>query len=161
LDALFDAPDRDGLLTAVAACPSLIFLPSGGAGPDAWLVHAGVHPRWTDLDTVATRLNRRDSTNAWLTDPDISYAANIRCCRPDGSAVRGTGPTCASGTVGWDSLYRGDTLIVHGHWATRGHYRGPRTLGLDSGCVYGGPLTAWCQDQDRIITVPSRQAQRS
>jgi bis(5'-nucleosyl)-tetraphosphatase (symmetrical) len=56
----------------------------------------------------------------------------------------------------WDDLYRGDTLVVHGHWARRGHYRGARTIGLDSGCVYGGKLTAWCQDEDRIVQVAGR-----
>jgi bis(5'-nucleosyl)-tetraphosphatase (symmetrical) len=38
----------------------------------------------------------------------------------------------------------------------RGYYRGARTMGLDSGCVYGGGLTAWCQDEDRIVRIPSR-----
>ena len=31
-----------------------------------------------------------------------------------------------------------------------------RVLGLDSGCVYGGGLTAWCPAEDRVVTVPSR-----
>jgi bis(5'-nucleosyl)-tetraphosphatase (symmetrical) len=58
--------------------------------------------------------------------------------------------------VPWDSLYTGDTLVVHGHWAQRGYYRGRRTMGLDSGCVYGGKLTAWCQEEDRIVEIPAR-----
>lgn len=57
-----------------------------------------------------------------------------------------------------DDLYSGDAFIVHGHWARRGYYRGAHTMGLDSGCVYGGPLTAWCQDEDRIVQVPSISA---
>ena len=31
-------------------------------------------------------------------------------------------------------------------------------MGLDSGCVYGGKLTAWCQEEDRIVQVASRRA---
>jgi hypothetical protein len=27
---------------------------------------------------------------------------------------------------------------------------------LDSACVYGGQLTAWCIEDDRIESVPSR-----
>ena len=37
----------------------------------------------------------------------------------------------------------------------RGYYRAERTMGLDSGCVYGGTLTAWCQDEDRIVQIPA------
>ncbi|MBF0414723.1 MAG: symmetrical bis(5'-nucleosyl)-tetraphosphatase [Magnetococcales bacterium] len=33
-------------------------------------------------------------------------------------------------------------LMVYGHWAAMGLNRTPHTLGLDSGCVYGGHLTA-------------------
>jgi bis(5'-nucleosyl)-tetraphosphatase (symmetrical) len=47
--------------------------------------------------------------------------------------------------------------VVHGHWAARGYYRGDTTMGLDSGCVYGGSLTAWCQEEDRIVQVPSQE----
>ena len=54
------------------------------------------------------------------------------------------------GASGWSAR---KVSIVHGHWARRGYYRGPRTLGLDSGCVYGGPLTAWCVEEDRIVQV--------
>jgi bis(5'-nucleosyl)-tetraphosphatase (symmetrical) len=52
-------------------------------------------------------------------------------------------------------FYRGESLVVHGHWAMRGYYRDVRTMGLDSGCVYGGSLTAWCQDDDRIVQIPA------
>ena len=45
---------------------------------------------------------------------------------------------------------------MHGHWASRGLYRSGRVIGLDSGCVYGGGLTAWCADEDRIVRVASR-----
>jgi bis(5'-nucleosyl)-tetraphosphatase (symmetrical) len=32
--------------------------------------------------------------------------------------------------------------IVFGHWSTLGRYAGPGVIGLDSGCVWGGELTA-------------------
>ncbi|MEM9383791.1 MAG: symmetrical bis(5'-nucleosyl)-tetraphosphatase [Pseudomonadota bacterium] len=35
-----------------------------------------------------------------------------------------------------------DTPIVFGHWSTLGRYRAYNVLGLDTGCVWGGCLTA-------------------
>lgn len=160
LERLLAAPDRDSLLEPLRRAPCLVFLPSAGDGPDAWLVHAGLHPAWTDLGAVAARLAALPHDLARLEHPDVRFAATVRCCRADGTPDPGTGPRCARGFRPWDDHYRGVTMVVHGHWATRGHYRRDRTLGLDSGCVYGGPLTAWCQDEDRIVQVPSRQPRR-
>lgn len=162
LDALLAAPDVDRLLAPLWRAPALQWLPSGGDGPDAWLVHAGLHPAWHDVDAVAQRLASLAPDTARLEHPDVIFAATVRCCDEAGARHRGTGPTCDDGFAPWDQYYGGETLVVHGHWATLGHYRGrhARTLGLDSGCVYGGPLTAWCQDEDRIVQVPSRQPRR-
>jgi len=157
LAGLFAAPDCDELLAWLRDLPVLAFLPADGGGEDAWVVHAGLRPDWHDLAGVAARLDAAPHDDDWLVGDDVSFATRVRCCTPDGRMDRGTGPpaTCAPGTVPWDALYRGRTRVVHGHWATRGHYRGERTLGLDSGCVYGGALTAWCQQEDRIVQVPA------
>lgn len=32
-----------------------------------------------------------------------------------------------------------------------------RMLQIDTGCVYGGRLTAWCVEAERVISVPARQ----
>jgi bis(5'-nucleosyl)-tetraphosphatase (symmetrical) len=158
LDALDGAPDRDALFDALRALPALVFLPSTGAGPDAWLVHAGVHPQWTDLHAVAARLEAVPHDDTWLERDEVSFATRVRCCTVTGERSKhDQGPQgCPPPYQPWDTLYTGDTLVVHGHWARRGFYRGPNTLGLDSACVYGGKLTAWCQDEDRIVSVPSR-----
>jgi bis(5'-nucleosyl)-tetraphosphatase (symmetrical) len=160
LDALFAAPDADALLARVRALPALVHLPApaeGAEGEDAWLVHAGIHPAWLDLHAVARRIDAPPHDDAWLESDDVAFATRVRCCTPAGKMMRHTGAPdgCPDGSMPWDALYRGDTLVVHGHWAMRGHYRGRRTLGLDSGCVYGGPLTAWCQDEDRVVQIPA------
>ncbi len=160
LDSLFTADDRDLLLARLATSPSLVYLASAGDGPDAWLVHAGLAPQWTDPERLMPQLNARPGNFSWLDDQDIWFAATVRCCDPQGTPLKSTGIECAPGFRPWFDFYTGSTLVVHGHWATRGHYRGTRSLGLDSGCVYGGPLTAWCQDEDRIVQVRSRQPQR-
>jgi bis(5'-nucleosyl)-tetraphosphatase (symmetrical) len=154
LQALYDAPDADELLGALRALPMLAFLPGDG-GPDAWVVHAGVHPKWTDLPAVAERTNAPPHDDDWLESPEVSFATRVRCCDPQGERSHHDREpeTCPPPYRPWDEHYRGDTLVVHGHWAWRGYYRGPRSIGLDSACVHTGVLTAWCQQQDRIVQV--------
>ena len=48
----------------------------------------------------------------------------------------------------WDAHYRGDRMVVFGHWARRGFERTERVIALDSGCVYGNELTAWIAEED-------------
>jgi bis(5'-nucleosyl)-tetraphosphatase (symmetrical) len=155
LEALFGAPDAGELLERLRALPILAHLPSEGDGPDAWVVHGGLHPGWIDLPVAATQLNAAPHDDAWLRSDPTGFAISVRCCTRDGRRCDFTGAPsgCPPPFRPWDELYRGETLVVHGHWAVRGHYRGPRTMGLDSGCVYGGPLTAWCQEEDRIVQV--------
>lgn len=58
----------------------------------------------------------------------------------------------------WWELYTGEQLIVYGHDAKRGvQDHRPKTLGLDSGCVYGHGLTAYLLEEDRLVHVPSQQ----
>jgi bis(5'-nucleosyl)-tetraphosphatase (symmetrical) len=158
LAKLFEAPDADDLLASLRALPVLVPLESRGAGPDVWIVHAGLRPDWTDLAAVAERINRPPHDDHWLRDGEVAFATNVRCCTADGWCPKHTGfpEDCPAPSLPWDAFYRGGTLVVHGHWAMRGYYRGARTMGLDSGCVYGGGLTAWCQDEDRIVRIPSR-----
>jgi bis(5'-nucleosyl)-tetraphosphatase (symmetrical) len=127
-----------------------------------WLVHAGLDPRWSDLDEIAARTVLGPHGDEWLTSEEVTFAVNVRCCTSDGTRSSHTGPpgACPPPFKPWDELYRGESLVVHGHWARRGRYRGPRTLGLDSGCVHGGELTAWCQEEDRLEHVPARSSGR-
>ena len=158
LDALYQAPDRDALLDTLRALPVLAWLPADDAGPDVWLVHGGVHPLWHDLASVARTLDAGPHDDDWLESDEVSFATRVRCCLADGQRSRfpGKPEDCPPPYRPWDAYYTGKARIVHGHWARRGHYRGLKTLGLDSGCVYGGPLTAWCQEEDRIVQVPAR-----
>jgi bis(5'-nucleosyl)-tetraphosphatase (symmetrical) len=56
----------------------------------------------------------------------------------------------------WDHWYDGTRTVVFGHWARRGLVSAPRMRGLDSGCVYGGPLTAWIAEEDRLVQAPGQ-----
>jgi len=157
LDPFFAAPDVDESLEWLARLPGMAYVAATDETPALWIVHAGLDPRWGDLHDVARRL-AGPQTGGRLVDPDLTFAANVRCCSATGQRCRHTGVPegCPAPFEPWDSFYRGDTLVVHGHWAVRGHYRGERTLGLDSGCVHGGRLTAWCHEEDRIVQVRSR-----
>jgi bis(5'-nucleosyl)-tetraphosphatase (symmetrical) len=159
LKDLFQAPDVDPLMAELRALPVLVHLPARGTGPDAWIVHAGLHPSWRDLHEISMRLIAEPHTNDWLQRQDVHFATNVRCCNEAGERCDFTGPPedCPPPFRPWDSFYGGDSLVVHGHWASRGFYRTARTMGLDSGCVYGGTLTAWCQDEDRIVRVRSHR----
>ncbi|HEX4822864.1 MAG TPA: metallophosphoesterase [Candidatus Polarisedimenticolaceae bacterium] len=152
LDELFAAADADDLLERLRASPAMHDF--GGV----LLVHAGLHPRWLDLDAVAARVAAQPHDDGWLRSDDVTFLTRVRCCDAFGERARFTGrPEDAPPPFKpWDAFYTGEDLVVHGHWAMRGFYRSERTLGLDSACVYGGRLTAWCPEEDRIASVPCR-----
>ena len=160
LDELFASTECDPLLARLRASPGLVRLERDLAPRHVSLVHAGVHPLWSDLPALAARLDAYPHDNDWLGSSEIAFMTRVRCCDRFGDRVRFTGrPADAPPPFkAWDEFYTGEDLIAHGHWAMRGHYRGERTIGLDSACVYGGRLTAWCVDDDRIVSVPCRVA---
>jgi bis(5'-nucleosyl)-tetraphosphatase (symmetrical) len=158
LDRLFAAEDCDALLAKLRACPAMKHFERESDPRGVWLVHAGVHPRWTDLHALCARLESQPHDDDWLATPEIAFLTRVRCCDGFGERARFTGrPQDAPPPFrAWDDFYTGEDLVVHGHWAMRGFYRGERTLGLDAACVYGGRLTAWCLDDERIESVPCR-----
>jgi len=159
LQALFDAEDAEDLLGALRRLPALDRVePESGSEP-IWIVHAGVHPRWSDLESMAAELGAGEHDNRWLERDEVNFATRVRCCSAKGETCRHSGPPeqCPPPCLPWDEHYRGELRVAHGHWARRGAYRGKRTVGLDSGCVYGGHLTAWCPEEDRVVQLPSRE----
>lgn len=60
----------------------------------------------------------------------------------------------------WYELYKGETLVVFGHWALPDPVVRPNAIGLDTGCVYGGALTALILPARRLVSVPARRAYR-
>lgn len=110
---------------------------------DVLLVHAGLHPRWQIAGLAARRLS-----------PDeIEFATNVRYCTAGGDRPPSDWPPPPEPFAPWDTFYRGDQTVVFGHWARRGLVRRPRVVGLDTGCVYGGELTAWVAEDDRVVQV--------
>jgi bis(5'-nucleosyl)-tetraphosphatase (symmetrical) len=56
----------------------------------------------------------------------------------------------------WYENYEGQRRVIFGHWAMRGLVEYKNVIGLDSGCVYGGSLTAFILPDARWLSVPAR-----
>jgi diadenosine tetraphosphatase ApaH/serine/threonine PP2A family protein phosphatase len=86
-----------------------------------------------------------------LEEQEPDHLMNMRTLRADGSASRR-----AEDGVLWGSRWNGPELVVFGHHALAGLQRHPHAIGLDTGCVYGGKLSAYVYPDDRIVSVPAR-----
>jgi bis(5'-nucleosyl)-tetraphosphatase (symmetrical) len=147
---VLEAEDAPVLLGWLAAQPIL------RVEPDLAVVHGGLHPEWQDdLDSIAAELNAgvaryvRGETNA-----RIDFATRVRHCDARGRRPEHDEPPPGPPFEPWDHFYTGARTVVFGHWARRGLVVRPRLRGLDTGCVYGGTLTAWIAEEDRFVQVP-------
>ena len=55
----------------------------------------------------------------------------------------------------WHSFYKKKKLVIYGHWAEQGLRVSENTIGLDSGCVYGGRLSGVFLPERRIVQTPA------
>jgi protein phosphatase len=70
-----------------------------------------------------------------------------------------TGETDASGLpvrVNWAKDYRGKALVVHGHTPVAEPLWLNNTVNIDTGCVYGGHLTALRYPERETFSIPAR-----
>ena len=58
----------------------------------------------------------------------------------------------------WYESYSDPRLVVFGHWARPEPIVRRNAIGLDTGCVYGGALTAVILPERRLVSVPARRA---
>ena len=113
----------------LAALPLWLELPEH----DTLVVHAGLLP---DLP---------------LEDQDPYDLMNMRSILDDGTPSR----SYEEGTP-WASAWPGPRLVAFGHDAVRGLQNRAHSVGLDTGCVYGGWLTGlWLPRRD-LVSVPAR-----
>jgi bis(5'-nucleosyl)-tetraphosphatase (symmetrical) len=54
----------------------------------------------------------------------------------------------------------GDVVVVFGHWSTMGLTLRPNLIGLDTGCVWGGKLTAVRLEDRAVLQVACPQYRR-
>ena len=57
----------------------------------------------------------------------------------------------------WHAFFNPKKPVIFGHWAVKGLQDLPFFKGLDTGCVYGGQLTAYCLEENRFYQVESKQ----
>jgi hypothetical protein len=57
----------------------------------------------------------------------------------------------------WYDFYKGEKLVIFGHWARRGLIDREKVKGLDSGCVYGKELSAYILEGNQFISTPAKQ----
>ena len=58
----------------------------------------------------------------------------------------------------WYEVYEGERVALFGHWPSPTPRRGPRAIGLDTGCVYGYKLTAYVVETGEFHSVPALRA---
>ncbi|HYP54526.1 MAG TPA: metallophosphoesterase [Pyrinomonadaceae bacterium] len=63
--------------------------------------------------------------------------------------------------VPWYAVYEGAQTVLFGHWPMSPPRRGPRAVGLDTGCVYGYRLTAYVVESGEFLSVAARRAYSS
>jgi bis(5'-nucleosyl)-tetraphosphatase (symmetrical) len=168
LDDVLAAPERDTLLAWLLELPLIHHEPGSGD----LLVHAGLLPQWTpDLATalaseVCAQLRRDpvdllthmygDQPDHW--DPNlagmerwrliVNACTRLRFCTADGRIdLKRKGPPgkAAEPWMPWFSVpgrRSAAVRVIFGHWSALGLYQAPGLLGLDTGCVWGGALTA-------------------
>jgi protein phosphatase len=59
--------------------------------------------------------------------------------------------------LNWAAEYRGKAMVVYGHTPVAEPEWLNRTINIDTGCVFGGKLTALRYPEKEIVSVPARQ----
>jgi bis(5'-nucleosyl)-tetraphosphatase (symmetrical) len=146
------------------------------------MVHAGLLPGWTiskavslakEVQAALTADNYRDFlANMYGSKPErwedslqgwdrlrviVNAMTRMRFCRADGTMeFKATGKEPPGGFSPWHAVRNdADERIVFGHWSTAGLQLNERIAGLDTGCVWGGPLTALRLEDRWLVQVPS------
>ena len=182
LDAVLAAPDRDQLIEWLLERPLAHFDAEHGD----LMVHAGLVPQWPvelalSLAGEVEQLLREqpdtlfegmygDRPERWSEDLrgierlrfTVNVLTRLRVCTADGRIdlkMKGP-PTLARAPFRpWFEHPRlsQPTRVIFGHWSALGLVRSHGVLGLDTGCVWGGTLTAVDLDARRSpLSVPCR-----
>ena len=146
------------------------------------MVHAGLLPQWsiTKALLLGKEVERalaapdyreflqhmygskpeewRDSLSGWdRLRVIVNAMTRLRFCTPQGKMdfrAKDTAPP--RGYAAWFDLRKEDETIVCGHWSALGLKMTPKLAALDTGCVWGGSLTALRLEDRTLHQVPCR-----
>jgi bis(5'-nucleosyl)-tetraphosphatase (symmetrical) len=170
------APDAKELVDWLRTRP-MVHVEGGWA-----MVHAGLLPGWSiskalslgrEVQTALNADNYRDFlAHMYGSKPErwedslsgwdrlrviVNAMTRMRFCKADGTMeFHANGKEPPAGFAPWHATRNGaDERIVFGHWSTAGLQLNERIAGLDTGCVWGGPLTALRLEDRWLVQVPS------
>ena len=87
---------------------------------------------------------------------NYAEGARLRACTA--TAPGGPPPTACPERFNFGADYRGKTAVVYGHTPVPEADWLNRTINIDTGCVFGGKLTALRWPERELVSVPARQA---
>ncbi|HUQ76550.1 MAG TPA: symmetrical bis(5'-nucleosyl)-tetraphosphatase [Burkholderiales bacterium] len=177
VDDVLEASDRRELVDWLRTRP---MMHADGAYA---MVHAGLLPQWTvakglqlarEVEAALAAPNYRDFlANLYGSKPDawrdglsgwdrlrviVNAMTRMRFCTPEGKMdFRAKGATPPAGYKAWFDLRPKEAAtLVGGHWSALGLRLTPRVALLDSGCVWGGKLTAMRLEDRKLYEVGCR-----
>ncbi|MBC7513988.1 MAG: symmetrical bis(5'-nucleosyl)-tetraphosphatase [Herminiimonas sp.] len=182
LAPILNAPDRDDLLAWLRRQPLAL------VHADHLVVHAGVLPQWSVTQTLALAgevsqmlqgphwrdfLGHMYGNQPARWDETLTGHERLRCivnaltrmrlCTPDGSMILDDAkPTVPDGRMPWFDVpgrRSADATVVFGHWSSIGLQLRPNLIGLDTGCLWGGKLTAVRLEDRALFQVDCPQYQ--
>lgn len=171
LASVLDAPDRTALLDWLRQQPlarqhrlageSLLMVHAGvlpaWSAQDALALADEVHAvlRSSDILDFLQQMygNTPDHWSDSLTGTErlrviVNALTRLRFCTPEGAMDFGSSDSADAappGMLAWFDVpgrRSADTLVAFGHWSTLGWLERPNVIGLDTGCVWGGCLSA-------------------
>jgi len=187
LEAVLEAPDAAELLDWLAARPLL----HRDAALGWTLIHAGVPPQWTlaQAEACAREVERAlrkdpasmlkdmygDGPDRWSADLEgadrlrftVNCLTRLRLVDRKGRLLlkyKGGLDDAPAGSLPWfrhpERATRHDPLVF-GHWSALGYLAEPGLRALDTGCVWGGSLTAVRLDREaEPVRLPCRGSRR-
>jgi bis(5'-nucleosyl)-tetraphosphatase (symmetrical) len=178
LQGILDAPDRDELLAWLRQQP-LCHTEDGFCLVHAGLLPQWTAARARELAREVEAKLQGDGfrdfvLNLWGSEPAgwsdelkgwsrlrviVNAMTRMRFCTPDGIMefkVKGKLANAPAGHIPWFDLpdrKSADSVLVTGHWSALGLKITPNLLALDSGCLWGGHLTALRLEDRQVFQV--------